>query len=101
MVISRSSHHFIVGWSEHEDHQFRRRQSIRETQLPGELQPGDLNIPRYRLEDPPYTNKLAGMCPDKISYTRARGHDLEMVLPSEVNYMPDQLLTQLFIVIIG
>jgi hypothetical protein len=41
------------------------------------------------------------MCPDKISYTRARGHDLEMVLPREVNHMPDQLLTQLLIVIVG
>ena len=41
------------------------------------------------------------MCPDKISYTRARGHDPEVVLPRKVNHMPDQLLAQLFIVIIG
>jgi hypothetical protein len=40
------------------------------------------------------------MCPDKISYTRARGYDLEVVLPRKVNHMPDQLLTELFIGII-
>jgi hypothetical protein len=41
------------------------------------------------------------MCPDKISYTRARGHDLEVILPRKVNHMPDQLLTQFFIGIVG
>jgi hypothetical protein len=46
------------------------------------------------LEDFPYTNKLVGMCPDKISYTRARGHDLEVVLPGKVNHVADQLLAQ-------
>ena len=64
------------------------------------MEPGHLNISFNRLKDPAYANKYVGMCPDKISYTRARGHDLEVVFPGKVNHMPDQLLTQLFIVII-
>jgi hypothetical protein len=41
------------------------------------------------------------MCPDKISYARARGHDLEVILPRKVHRMPDELLTELLVVIVG
>jgi hypothetical protein len=41
------------------------------------------------------------MCPDKISYTRARGHYLEVILPRKVHHMPDELLTQLFPFMVG
>ena len=54
-----------------------------------------------RLEDTTYTNEFVGMCPDKISYTRARGHDLEVILPRKVHHMPDELLTEFLVVIVG
>jgi hypothetical protein len=41
------------------------------------------------------------MCPDKISYIRACGHDLEVILPRKVHHMPDELLTQIFAFIVG
>ena len=65
------------------------------------LEPGCLGVPIYRLEDTSYTNEFVGMCPDKISYTRARGHDLEVILPRKVHHMPDELLTEFLIVIVG
>ena len=65
------------------------------------LEPGCLGVPIYRLEDTSYTNKFVGMCPDKISYTRARGHDLEVILPRKVHHMPDELLTEFLVVIVG
>jgi hypothetical protein len=41
------------------------------------------------------------MCPDKISYTRARGHDLKVILPRKVHHMADELFTEFLVVIIG
>ena len=41
------------------------------------------------------------MCPDILAYTRARGHDLEVILPCIFHDMPDQLFAQLAVFLFG